>query len=278
MSTTYISRTQDGFVATLTLSNPPRHTINAAGSQELFSELEQISSDSTIRVVVLTGASDDIFVRHYEVDELAVSSKRMIERRAEQPAVQRRPSAPRRESGLRGAQNLLESMNQITIAAINGMAHGGGLELALACDFRLVRGIDLTLGLPETGVGILPGGGGTQRLARLIGVARALDLILHGTTFNPQTALDLGIVSRVLSPSLKDFRDEVSTFANNLANRAPMALAHAKRAIREGIELPLSEGLRREAQLFSQLMASKDAANALTAVSEGRRIPPFTGE
>lgn len=277
MSDSFVKMTQDKYVATITLTNPPRHTINAAGAEALLTTLESIASESGVRVLVLTGGSDDIFVRHYEVDELATSAERQIRG---SPSPRTSPSGisqRRRSRGLRGAMDLLEAMDAITIAAINGMAMGGGLELALACDFRLARSGDFRLGLPETGVGILPGGGGTQRFARLLGVAKALDLILHGTVFTPDTAHELGIVSRVLPNDLSAYRDEVTAFAQTLAQRAPRALANSKRAIREGVDMPLQDGLRREAELFGELMRTEDAAKALRAAFEGRPIPEFKG-
>ena len=277
MSDVHVTTRRKGHVVELGLANPPRHTINARGSQELFERLQILEKDLSVRVIVLIGESDNIFVRHYEVGELADSSERVIERGQQPNPPSSNAGRVGREGGLRGAMRVLESMPQVTIAAINGMAHGGGLELALACDFRLAREGEFTLGLPETGVGILPGGGGTQRLARMIGVARALDLILHGSVLDVATALDLGIVSRVLPHSLEEFRTAVEEFAQKLAQRAPIALAKAKQAIREGIELPLAEGLRREAELFGELMATKDAAQALRAVVDGKPIPPFTG-
>ncbi len=277
MSDSFVKMTQDKYVATITLTNPPRHTINAAGAEALLTTLESIDSESGVRVLVLTGGSDDIFVRHYEVDELATSAERQIRG---SPSPRTSPSGisqRRRSRGLRGAMDLLEAMDAITIAAINGMAMGGGLELALACDFRLARSGDFRLGLPETGVGILPGGGGTQRFARLLGVAKALDLILHGTVFTPDTAHEMGIVSRVLPNDLSAYRDEVTAFAQTLAQRAPRALANSKRAIREGVDMPLQDGLRREAELFGELMRTEDAAKALRAAFEGRPIPEFKG-
>lgn len=278
MSSPYVSVAKNGFIATLTLSNPPRHTINAAGSEALLVALEELSENSDIRVVVLTGGSEDIFVRHYEVDELATSAEKQVNA-PQARSQQSQSTSPQRgrPRGLRGAMTLLESMDAITIAAINGMAMGGGLELALSCDFRLARDGDFRLGLPETGVGILPGGGGTQRFARLLGIAKALDLILHGTVFSPEKALELGVVSRVLASNLGKYREEVDSFAETLAQRAPRALANAKRAIREGVEMSLTEGLQREAVLFGELMRTEDAATALRAAFEGRPISEFKG-
>lgn len=277
MNDSYVNVTQDAHVATLTLTNPPRHTINAAGAEALLVALESLDSQSDVRVIVITGGTDSIFVRHYEVDELATASERQVREGRPSAAHASGQSRVRRARGLRGAMDLLESMDAVTIAAINGMAMGGGLELALACDFRLARSGDFRLGLPETGVGILPGGGGTQRFARLLGVAKALDLILHGTVFPPETAQELGIVSRVLPHDLSSYREEVAAFAHTLAKRAPRALANAKRAIREGVDLPLQEGLRREAELFGELMRTEDAAKALRAAFEGRPVPEFKG-
>lgn len=278
LSRTHLTTQRNGHVAVLTLANPPRHTINAQGSQELFEELAVLAADSSVRVIVLTGSSDSIFVRHYDVGELAKSSERVIQRPQQPRPVPSSGSRSQTEGGLRGAMRLLETMPQITIAAINGMAHGGGLELALACDFRLAREGKFTLGLPETGVGILPGGGGTQRLARMIGVAKALDLILHGTILDVATALEMGIVSRVLPNSLVEFHSAVNAFAQNLSSRAPVALAKSKQAIREGVEMTLADGLRREAELFGHLMATNDAARALRAVAEDKPVPPFRGD
>lgn len=276
----YVNTNIQRYVATITLSNPPRHTINAAGSEHLLAELELLDLNNDIRVVVITGASPDIFVRHYEVAELAASSKRLTSQRAtvREPS----PSKSNRNSsnsprGLRGAMLKLESMDAVTIAAVNGMAMGGGLELALACDFRLARDGDFSIGLPETGVGILPGGGGTQRFARMLGAARALDLILHGTLMKPDEALQMGIVSRVFPNNLEQYREEVSRFADNLASRAPRALANAKKAVREGLDLDLIDGLQREAELFAELMATEDAANALSAAQQGSRKTDFKG-
>ena len=277
MNNSYVDVTQDGYVATLTLTNPPRHTINAAGAEALLVALESLDSRSDVRIVVITGGTENIFVRHYEVDELATAAERQVsENRSSQPRSHENRQR-KRPRGLRGAMDLLESMDAITIAAINGMAMGGGLELALACDFRLARLGDFRLGLPETGVGILPGGGGTQRFARLLGVAKALDLILHGTVLTPEMAHELGIVSRVLSNDLSAFREQVAVFAETLAKRAPRALANSKRAIREGVDLPLQKGLQREAELFSELMRTEDAAKALRAAFEGRPVPEFKG-
>lgn len=217
---------------------------------------------------MFTGAGEDVFIRHYEVCELSAAAD--VAQGNEQPNEKRAP-----RPGLREVILKLESMNAITIAAINGSTMGGGLEFALGCDFRLQRQGNYHLGLPETNVGILPGGGGTQRLARLLGVAKTLDIILLGQVYGPEQALELGVVSRILSQ--ENFKHEVEEFADMLAKRAPLALANAKRAIREGSQLNLEDGLKREAELFGELIASEDAAVAMKAVLSGEPIPEFKG-
>ena len=259
-----------GHVTVITLSNPPTHTMVAAEAAQLHDVLDVLESEPTLRVLILTGGSEDIFVRHYEVGELVASSERL-----QGDTLTPARTLPEPDRGLRGVILRLEAMDVVTIAAINGSTMGGGLELALGCDFRLLRDGDYRLGLPETGVGILPGGGGTQRLARLLGVARALDLILHGEVFGPERALELGVVSRVLPHD--DFMTHVMAFAKQLARRAPKALANAKRAIREGIEMPLTEGLAREGELFGERMRTEDAMRAMRATLAGEPLPEFKG-
>ena len=157
----------------------------------------------------------------------------------------------------------LERLHAVTIAALNGSAAGGGCELSLGCDFRLMADGPFGYGLPETLVGIIPGAGGTQRFARLLGTARALDLILHGRILSPAEALEIGLVHRVFSPDA--FRDQVAAFAADLAGRAPLALAAAKQAIHEGSRLTLEQGLAVEQACFERAMRSQDAAGAMRA-------------
>jgi enoyl-CoA hydratase len=158
---------------------------------------------------------------------------------------------------------------------IDGVAMGGGIELALGCDFRLLRDGDHMVGLPETNVGIIPGAGGTQRMARMLGTARALDLILHGTTLSPKEALATGLVHRVYDAA--SFDAEVAHFISELASRAPIALAAAKHSIRQGVTCSLREGLKLEETAFYRTIASADARRAMRAYLKGERYE-FKGE
>jgi enoyl-CoA hydratase len=256
-------RSRAGGVVTLAHANPPRHTLAAAGVRELSEQLAELESDRALRVLVLTGASEGVFIAHYEVGELAAAAEGASARPA--PAAEAPRLHPFHELCLR-----LERLAVPTIAALNGNAAGGGLELALACDFRLLAEGPFRVGLPETSVGIIPGAGGTQRLARLVGTARALDLILHATLLPPDEALAQGLVHRVWPA--ERFAAETNAFAEDLARRAPIALAAAKRAIRAGSERPLAEGLALEQAEFEHTMRSQDAARAMRAFLRGERF------
>ncbi len=255
---------REGGVVTLVHANPPRHTLTAAGVRELSQQLDTLEQDATLRVLVLTGGGEGVFIAHYEVGELAAAAEASGRGAAHAPAARPRLH-PFHELCLR-----LERLSVPTVAALNGNAAGGGCELALACDFRLLADGPFRFGLPETSVGIIPGAGGTQRMARLLGTARALDLILHAALLTPSEALAAGLVHRVFPAA--EFPGEVRRFAADLAARAPIALAAAKRAIRAGAELPLADGLALEQEQFDRTLRSKDAAGAMRAFLSGGRF------
>jgi enoyl-CoA hydratase len=258
------SEAREGGVVTLVHANPPRHTLTAAGVRELHQRLDALERDASLRVLVLTGGGAGVFIAHYEVGELAAAAEGSS--RSAAPA----EAAPRRLHPFHELCLRLERLPAITVAALNGSAAGGGLELALACDFRLLADGPFRVGLPETSVGIIPGAGGTQRMTRLLGTARALDLILHATLLVPAEAEAVGLVHRVVPAA--SFAAEVRAFAADLAGRAPIALAAAKRAIRGGAELPLAGGLALEQEQFERTMRSQDAAGAMRAFLRGERF------
>jgi enoyl-CoA hydratase len=256
------SLAREGGVVTLAHANPPRHTLTAQGVRELHEALAALEQDASLRALVLTGAGEGVFVAHYEVGELADAAE--APRGAPRGSAETPRLHPFHELCLR-----LERLPAPTVAALNGNAAGGGCELALSCDFRLMAEGPFHFGLPETSVGIIPGAGGTQRMARLLGTARALDLILHARLLAPREALELGLLHRVFPA--ERFAAEVRAFAADLASRAPLALAAAKRAIRRGVELPLVDGLAVEQEEFGRTMRSKDAARAMRAFLRGER-------
>jgi enoyl-CoA hydratase/carnithine racemase len=175
-------------------------------------------------------------------------------------------------AAIRGAIDAVASARFVTIAVLNGLALGGGLELALACDLRIAAA-GITLGLPESRVGAFPGAGGTQRLPRLIGVSRALHLMLSGEPVTSDYALSIGLVNEVVA--LEELDARARSFAQMLAGRSGPAIAAIKRLVHEGIELPLAEGLRTESAALPDILGSRDYAEGLAAFSE-RRPPRFT--
>lgn len=267
MTVGHVETLRDGHVATLRFSNPPRHTLTADMVMAMRAQLGALHAEREVRVVVVRSATPGVFITHYEVGELAAAADRRAGPAAEGAAAAA-PSEPR----LHVLHELileLEAFPAVTVAVMDGLAMGGGLELVLGCDFRLLCDGTHVVGLPETGVGIIPGAGGTQRLARLLGTARALDLILHGALLQPKDALAAGLVHRVFDA--QGFDAQVGAFVRNLASRAPIALAQAKRAVREGVERPLREALLLEQAAFERTLASSDARFAMRAYLKGER-------
>ena len=253
-----------GAVALGRLINPPQNLMNAAMVAELGQLAQDVEGDAEVRALVLTGGVTGIFITHYDVSELVRASD--AARRAEQPA---QPSTGELHP-VHQTFNRLQSLPKPVIAAINGVAMGGGCELALACDFRFMARGGL-IGLPEVRVGILPGAGGTQRLARILGTARALELILLGKVVTADEAAAIGMVHRALEPD--ELLPYALEFAAELAGRPPTSVAQIKRCIHEGAQLPLMDGLRLEQECFWNTMRSDDALRLMRDYVEGRLGP-----
>jgi enoyl-CoA hydratase len=231
--------------------------------QELDQLTREVEARADDRVLVLTGGVDGIFITHYDVGELVAAADAGAARTGDALAF------------IHQLFNRIERMPKVTVAALNGTAMGGGCELSLACDFRLMADGPFRYGLPETSLGIIPGAGGTQRMARLLGAARALDLILHAEIMEPRAAHAVGLVHRLLPAD--GFLDHALAFADDLAQRAPIALAAAKDAIRRGVEVPLDDGLAVEQGAFLRTMRSADAREAMRAYLRGASYR-FRGE
>ncbi len=248
-----------GHIIICYLSNPPTHTLTAQGLLEIHDFLDSLVSNKELRILAFTGAGEDVFIRHYEVGELADTAEKNIGRQEE---TKKPDNNPIKE--LHGFHKMLlkiRDLDAIVVAGINGNTAGGGCEFSLGCDLRVMSSGDYFIGLPETSVGILPGGGGTQRLARLIGSSRALDLILHGQLISNVKALEFGIINEILPK--ESFLKSLKEYCRILANRAPIALREVKRAIHRGMDLPLEEALLLEQEAFNKTMNSKDAAKAM---------------
>jgi enoyl-CoA hydratase/carnithine racemase len=241
-------------VAYVTLDNPPANSYDLEVMRHFAADVDEaIGSDA--RVVIVRSASEKFFSAGADVKKFLdgdVQSKmEMI--RTSQAAFRRMAAAA-----------------QVFVAHIAGHALGGGLEIALACDVRLAAPGRYKLGTPEVTLGLLPGNGGTQRLTRLLGPSRAMHLLLTGSTFGPDEALEWGLVS-----ALTD-EDGAREYAERLAGGAKLAIASIKRAVHEGTQLPLDEGLALEGELIERLFRSRDATEGLTAFLE-KREPEFVG-
>ena len=239
------------------LSNPPTHTLTSSGVNEIHTFLDQIEKRDDLRVLAFTGDGENVFIKHYEVGELANTAERNLETKKDK-------QDPKELHAFHTMLLRLRDLDAIVVAGINGNTAGGGCEFSLGCDLRIMADGNFLIGLPETSVGILPGGGGTQRLSRLIGSSRALDLILHAQLLSPNEAFDLGIINKLVSQV--SFNQELISYCEDLSNRAPIALQQVKKIIHQGLEMTLEESLLVEQKAFDVTMNSKDAARAMRAL------------
>ena len=239
------------------LSNPPTYTLTSSGVSEIHSFLDLVEKRDDLRVLAFTGEGRGVFIKHYEVGELANTAEKNLETKTDQQET-------RELHAFHTMLLRLRDLDPIVVAGINGNTAGGGCEFSLGCDLRVMSEGNFLIGLPETSVGILPGGGGTQRLSRLIGSSRALDLILHAKLLSPKEAYDLGIINQLVSEDT--FNQELISYCEDLSNRAPVALQQVKKIIHQGLEMSLEDSLLIEQKAFDVTMNSKDAARAMRAL------------
>jgi len=251
----------DGRVGWITVDRPASmNALDAAAIQGLHDAFDRAVVDASVRVVVLTGAGDRAFIAGADIEEL--QARTML--------TEALPDSGRR----RELAAKIENLAKPTIAAINGVALGGGLELAMACTLR-VASDRARVGLPEIKLGIIPGNGGTQRLARFIGWSRAMEMVLTGEPVDAATALAWGLINRVVPPDR--LRAEVAMLAATLADRPPIALRAAKKAVLASRDLPVGLGVDLERLLFALCCGTADKAEGVRAFLE-KRPPHFVGE
>ena len=255
-----------GHVVICVLSNPPTHTFTSKSLMEVHNFLDQMEKKKDLRVLAFTGEGEDVFIKHYEVGELAESAEKNI---SEAKEVGSEYSPPKELHHFHKMLLRLRDIEAIVVAGINGNTAGGGCEFSLGCDLRIMSEGPYAIGLPETSVGILPGGGGTQRLARLIGSSRALDLILHARLLNPQEAFEFGLINKLVPH--ERFREELMAYCLDLASRAPIALRQVKKIIHQGLDKTLEEGLLMEQEAFDVTMRSNDAAKAMRSMLDAEK-------
>ncbi|WP_372893000.1 enoyl-CoA hydratase/isomerase family protein [Rhodosalinus sp.] len=251
----------EGAIARIVVSNPDAGYMDRAMEDELLDAVERVDADPEVRICVLSGGTPGVFIRHYDLKALAPQARSMAAR-----GMTFSMDRPVKEGPIHRALRLIEEGTTVYVAALNGTAMGGGFELALACDLRTVEAGDHAFGLPEINLGILPGAGGTQRLPRLMGLSRALQMTLTGDTLTPHQMVASGL-------ALDGGADAVAAaqaLAGRLARKPARALAHIKRLTRRGAA-PDAESFALERTLFCDLMVTPEAGALLDDGAAGRR-------
>lgn len=247
-----------GHIAVATINRPK--ALNALNSQvleDIDQLVEQVKADDEIRALVITGSGEKAFVAGADIGEMSTLTK------AEGEAFGKKGNDVFRK---------LETLPVPTIAAVNGFALGGGCELSMACDIRLASE-KAKFGQPEVGLGITPGFGGTQRLARIVGVSNAMELILTAKTINAARAQELGLVSHVYPP--EELMDKAMELAQAIAANAQVAVRQSKAAIRRGLQTDMYTGAAYEAEAFGLCFATEDQKDAMTAFVNKEKVAAF---
>jgi len=256
----YIKMSQEEEITLLTINHPPANTLSSKLMVELDSAVKEFEKNDESKVLIITGEGSFSFVAGADIREIIKISTK-------EEAVQ---------LALKGQEVLsyIENLNKPVIAAVNGVCLGGGNELAMACHLR-VASDKARFGQPEISLGIIPGFGGTQRLTRICGIAKSIELNLTGDVISSQEALRIGLVNQVVPDS--ELIKQTLGFAKKISSKSRVAISYILQAIRSGTEKPLKEGLAVEAELFGQVCESKDMKEGLTAFIE-KRQPQFADE
>jgi enoyl-CoA hydratase/carnithine racemase len=243
-------------IATITINHPPANAWNLATMQAFETVVDDLENDKDVRVIILTGAGEKCFSAGFDVSDAANSHITSPKGRELWRRIDRFPKP--------------------VIAAINGFALGGGLELAMCCHFRIMADAPkVMMGLTELNLGIIPGWGGTQRLPLIVGKAKALDMILFSKKIDAKEALDIGLVNQISAP--ETLMQDVVEFAKKLTQRPPVAVSCVLKAIAAGAYEGIDHGLEIETQGSTTVSQTKDCIEGFTAFLE-KRDPVFTGE
>ena len=256
---TYISVERRDAVALITIDNPPMNALSTALLEELEAEVDTLDGDGDVRAIVLRGGGDRAFVAGADIKEF--------------PSLRESAAEGGSARGIQRLGHRMDAARTPFVAAIGGYCLGGGLELAMCCDVRICAD-DATLGQPEISLGLIPGGGGTQRLPRLVGQGHAMYLNLTGNFIDAETGYAWGLVEQVVP--VAELENEALAVAGRIASQSPHAVAVLRELARTTRDLPLEEGLRREAEGFVRCLRSEDGAEGVTAFIE-KRPPEFTG-
>jgi enoyl-CoA hydratase len=249
-------------VGIVRLFNPEQGLMDDRTESELSQVLDIVDGTPALRAIVFTGRDEGVFVRHFDVGLLERRGRQMAERGMRFTLDRLVPESPLHRCFAR-----IEASDRVFIAAINGYCMGGGYELALACDMRYAQRGDYRIGLPEVNIGILPGAGGTQKLQRLMGPARALESMLLGRTYAPEEAARWGLINECVEQALP----HALRIAHEVAGKSPRAIGHVKRLARQAGVADLATGLAEERTLFCDLMVSPDGLRLMREMVDGKR-------
>ena len=247
---------KEGNIGIITLNRPPTNSVNFALLEDMEKALNQFEADNEVRALIITGAGEKGFSAGFDITEAGRAVEIGDKGRALYTRIERFPKP--------------------VVAAINGYALGGGCELAMACHFRImVNAEKAKIGCPEVNLGIIPGWGGTQRMPRLIGKTRALDMLVFGKRINAPEALEIGLINKVSQPGelMKDARE----LAGRLAKQAPIAVRGILDSVTRGLETTIDEGLKIEGKHLNEVSSTEDAIEGMTAFMQ-KREPQFKGK
>ncbi len=249
----------DDHIALVVIDRPPVNALNRQVESEIGEVFEELGTMGEVGAVIVIGGGDKAFIAGADI-------KRMSDKGAKEGYDM--------AEHMNGILLKVERFDRIVIAAVSGFALGGGSEVALACDMRIADE-SAVFGFPEVTLGLMPGAGGTQRLARLVGIGKAKELIITGDTIDANEAKAIGLVEKVV-PRGKAL-PEAKKIAKRILRNGPIGVMNAKKAINEGIHMTLEDGLKREAQLFSSLFETRDLKEGVSAFLEKRK-PVFRGK
>ena len=247
-------------VAYLTFNRAPANAYNLDFMRAFYNAVVKINEDSTINIVIICSQSANFFCAGADIKEFQTNDTASNQLMVEQA---------------RATMAAIESSNAIFIAQLAGHALGGGLEIAMSCDLRFAAKGNYLLGLPEIKLGLIPGNGGTQRLSRLVGVSKALELLSTGDPFSVEQAFTMGLINQQFS--VEDLANETYLFAEKIANGPGLAIAATKKAVKQGSELSLAQALKVEETLSDELYDTVDATEGFNAFVE-KRTATFIGK
>jgi enoyl-CoA hydratase len=250
MSRDYVNYVIEEGMAIVTIDHPPVNAIDKKMVLELEQVIDELETNSEAKIIIITGAGDKAFIAGADITVFSDLNK---------------VSAEEFVLSIQSVLFKIEESQKVVICAINGHALGGGCEVAMACDIRIAS---------EVNLGVIPGAGGTQRLPRLVGKGRAMELVFTGDMINAEEAGAIGLVNRVVPP--ESLMDEAKKMAKKILTKGPIAISKSKRAIREGLEMRLKEGMRLEARLFGELFDTFDVREGVKAFLE-KQTPRFEG-